>query len=823
MRYLKRHKQKSSTDSQQTPNMLPAEHTTRSPNIIASASETVSLGNKRISKKALIIFAVIFGVFGAYVIFRSFAAPVGVDPQTPHNGGRVNYMQPAEGRGGWDAIFSTVNADPTKQQWLRDHYWRMRTYDGGFGTRGYDNWYPTSWVYKDAYAIYNPGYNSQNVSLSYEGFSQLSAQDQARVLKDPQGNPLYLQYACVTTASAPNGTCSQYAADTGSAEFRTYWISDLKTTLNRAESNGGKYQGVFVDDVNYSFSVSNGKKEHVAPLDPRTGVAMTKDNWQKYFAEFMETLRTQLDSDLSLCGGVKCEIVHNTVFYQEGGYTNPYVKRGIATADFMEIERGFGDAGIAGGSGTFGIENLLNYIDYVQSEAADNDVDTTPNKKRGVVLDVQSNVMGKEYNLASYYLISNGRDSLGMTTTGYPDTWSNTHTTDKWWNGYDTDLGDPLAKWYKWTPSDSSASVLRRDFQKGFVLLNPPDSSTKTINLGGDYTRVKGDGTRLTVNGITLGYPLNRPTPTGAPDRYCNQDPCGVVLLNEGTVTPPPPPPPAVCADGIDNDGDGKTDYSADPGCASATDTDETDLITTPPPTGTNLALNKPVIASSVGPESPGLPATNAVDGSTASRWASARSDPQWIRVDLGNTQTVSKVVLNWEAAYGKAYQIQTSNDGTNWTTIHSVTNSDGGIDELTNLTGSGRYIRMNGTVRATTFGYSLWEFQVYGTAVSDPNPTPDPTPDTTLPVADITSPASGSTVSGNVTITASATDNVEVTSLEIYIDGNLYATTGSNSLTTSWNTKPKRWKNPATHTITVKAKDQAGNIGTKSVTVTVQ
>src|SRR5207302_3528732 len=127
---------------------------------------------------------------------------------------------------------------------------------------------------------------------------------------------------------------------------------------------------------------------------------------------------------------------------------------------------------------------------------------------------------------------------------------------------------------------------------------------------------------------------------------------------------------------------------------------------------GTNLALNKPATASSQ--ENSSFPASNAVDGNTGTRWSSGFSDPQWIYVDLGATHTINKVVLNWEAAYGKAYQIQTSNDKTNWTTIYSTTTGAGGINDLTGLSGSGRYIRMYGTARGTVYGYSLWEFEVY-------------------------------------------------------------------------------------------------------------
>src|SRR6185503_19386868 len=98
-----------------------------------------------------------------------------------------------------------------------------------------------------------------------------------------------------------------------------------------------------------------------------------------------------------------------------------------------------------------------------------------------------------------------------------------------------------------------------------------------------------------------------------------------------------------------------------------------------------------------------------AVDGNTATRWGSSYSDPQWMRVDLGSTQTINRVVLRWEGAYGKSYQIQTSNNDSTWTTIYSTTTGDGGVDDLT-VSGSGRYVRMYGTVRGTVYGYSLWE-----------------------------------------------------------------------------------------------------------------
>ncbi|MFI7133458.1 discoidin domain-containing protein [Nonomuraea sp. NPDC050153] len=125
------------------------------------------------------------------------------------------------------------------------------------------------------------------------------------------------------------------------------------------------------------------------------------------------------------------------------------------------------------------------------------------------------------------------------------------------------------------------------------------------------------------------------------------------------------------------------------------------------------LSQGKPVTASSV--ENAGTPASAAVDGNAATRWSSAFGDPQWLRVDLGGTAAISQVVLSWEAAYGRAFQIQTSADGLTWTAVDATATGTGGTQTLA-VTGNGRYVRMYGTARGTAYGYSLWEFQVYGT-----------------------------------------------------------------------------------------------------------
>jgi hypothetical protein len=145
----------------------------------------------------------------------------------------------------------------------------------------------------------------------------------------------------------------------------------------------------------------------------------------------------------------------------------------------------------------------------------------------------------------------------------------------------------------------------------------------------------------------------------------------------------------------------------------------------------TLLSQGKPATASSA--ENAGTAASAAVDGNTGTRWSSAFSDPQWLQVDLGSQATISQVVLNWEAAYAKSFQIQTSNDTSTWTTIYSTTTGTGGVQTL-NVTGTGRYLRVYGTVRATQYGYSIWELQVFTGTGTPASPTPTPTTTPTGP-----------------------------------------------------------------------------------------
>jgi hypothetical protein len=310
------------------------------------------------------------------------------------------------------------------------------------------SWAPATWMYMNAYAIYR----DQEVARDHPEW----------ILRDKNGNRLYIPFGC------ENGTCPQYAADIGNPEWREHFISIA------AEKMQLGYKGLFIDDVNMRLTVGNGNGDDVAPVDPRTGREMTEATWRRYMADFMEQVRKRLPH---------IEIVHNSVWFAPAG---PDVDRQIRAADVIEVERGINDGGLTGGNGFWSLRNLLRYIDRVHQLGAN------------VVLDSYvDSVAEREYGLAGYFLISNGGDGIGNDRGSRPD---------DWWVGYDTELGAPLGSRYEW------AGLIRRDFERGTVLLNPPDSPTRTVDVGSGHRRVDGTPVTEVRLGAARGVVLTRPT-----------------------------------------------------------------------------------------------------------------------------------------------------------------------------------------------------------------------------------------------------------------------------------------------------------------------
>jgi len=359
----------------------------------------------------------------------------GGSPTAPRS---VNFFVDASSR------FDTWTRSPTVEQqaWMREHYFRMQTYAEYFDERL--SWYPDAWVYRDSYAIYKD--------------SDVRTQHPDWILRDSGGNELYIPFGC------SGGSCPQLAGDFGNPEFRRWWIDELRQTL------AAGYLGVWVDDVNMQWRVGDGNGDYVNPVDPRTGAAMTLDDWRRYFAEFMEQIRAAFPT---------IEIAHNVIWYARPS-DDPFIQRQLRAADFINLERGATDSGIRGGDGAYGYETFLGYIDAVHAMGGH------------VVLDDDDSTTEAEwlYELATYFLVKSGDDMLGA------DGDRSRINPDNFWEGYDVRLGDPLGE-----RSLTSNGLFRRDYRCGVVVLNQPDQPTRSLDLGETFT-VLGTGAPASSIGL---------------------------------------------------------------------------------------------------------------------------------------------------------------------------------------------------------------------------------------------------------------------------------------------------------------------------------
>ena len=366
----------------------------------------------RRARPALLAFALIVAVPLATAAPASAQSDAGV----------VRFAKAAEAS--FDAFTSSPSVE--QQAWMRAHYARMRAYSPYFDSRL--SWFPDAWAYQDAYAMYRG--------------QALATQHPEWILKDAQGNRLYIPFGC------SGGVCPQYAADFGNPEFRQWWIAQAAQTMAKG------YRGLFVDDVNMEWRIGNGSGQFVAPYDPRTGATMTEANWRRYMAEFTEQIRFALPGK---------EIVHNAIWFAGCGQTadtcwsDPSIRRQLLAADLIELERGVNDGGITGGGGRFGYDTFMARVDWLHSQG------------KGVIYDSGASTQtAREYGLASYFLTSTGGDYLGNDPGGTP--------TD-WWTGYDVKLGAPQNTRYTWN------GLLRRDYQNGYVLVNKPGRARESVQL----------------------------------------------------------------------------------------------------------------------------------------------------------------------------------------------------------------------------------------------------------------------------------------------------------------------------------------------------
>jgi len=208
-----------------------------------------------------------------------------------------------------------------------------------------------------------------------------------------------------------------------------------------------------------------------------------------------------------------------------------------------------------------------------------------------------------------------------------------------------------------------------------------------------------------------------------------------------------------------------------------------------------NIAIGKTYSSSSGN-------AVEAFDGNQNSRWESASSDSQWILVDLGSNFSISNMIISWEAANAKAYKIEYSLDEQNWTPIVEKSNmpTDMRVDRMYGMEFEARYIRLTGLERNTEYGYSIWEFEIYGQNAAIGS-------DTEAPSAPSNFAANPDVYAIFFTWTP-AVDNVGVTSYKIFKNGTFEALVDGNSTSmTLSGLEPK-----TTYSFSIRAYDANGN-----------
>jgi beta-mannanase len=126
-----------------------------------------------------------------------------------------------------------------------------------------------------------------------------------------------------------------------------------------------------------------------------------------------------------------------------------------------------------------------------------------------------------------------------------------------------------------------------------------------------------------------------------------------------------------------------------------------------------NVAVGKKATAKSS--YSSALAAAYVSDAKTTTRWASKDgSSGQWTSVDLGQRYTISRIKLEWDAAYASGYKVQVSNDASTWSDLFVTTTGNGATDDLVALNGVGRYVRVLCMTRGGGWNYSLREIEIY-------------------------------------------------------------------------------------------------------------
>jgi len=348
----------------------------------------------------------------------------------------------------------TNSPSGSQKQWFRDHFMRMMVFSPYFDNK--ISWFSHGLVYLNLYGVPKD--------------SPLLHEHPDWILRDQRGSLLYIPWNC------GQGTCPQYAGDIANPQFRAWWIARARTVLAHG------YFGLWIDDVNTEFRVSDGTGKQIPPIDSSSGRVMSWDAWRNYVAEFVEQIRAAFP---------QIEITHNSIWFAGPPGVrdaDPAIQRQIRAADYINIERGIAnDRNLTGGTDIWSIHALFAFVDRVHAAG------------RAVTLEEYelTDRSMQQYALAGYFLISSGNDRLGDTSTN----------PDNWWGGYDVDLGTPAG------PRTDKDGIYQRTFSCGMVLLGEPGLRNQTVSLKGPMKTLDGQEVESVSLSGRVGIVLRSCTP----------------------------------------------------------------------------------------------------------------------------------------------------------------------------------------------------------------------------------------------------------------------------------------------------------------------
>ncbi len=126
-----------------------------------------------------------------------------------------------------------------------------------------------------------------------------------------------------------------------------------------------------------------------------------------------------------------------------------------------------------------------------------------------------------------------------------------------------------------------------------------------------------------------------------------------------------------------------------------------------------NLAADAGVTASSE--DRAPYAAVYAADGARSTRWSSVPRDGQWLQLELPEEREIARIVLDWERAAAEDFSISLSQDGRHFQEVFREKDGAAGRQTVSIKPQKARFVRIDCRKRLTSYGFSLYEVELYG------------------------------------------------------------------------------------------------------------